>query len=226
MKEKYRLLIIDDEIEILQMLKLQFESDGYDVYLAKNSDEALKQLSHQIDLILLDINMPQINGLEFCQMIRRYIACPIIFLTARVDKQDIINGLMSGGDDYITKPFNLEELNARVMAHLRRENRSQGTTVGKFEYDLIIDYGRQKVFYQNQEIKFSNKEFAIIKILSMNPSQVYTRELLYQQIWGYDSDGNSKVIKEHVRKIRAKFMQYSLQEYIETVWGVGYRWKK
>ncbi|WP_294580528.1 response regulator transcription factor [uncultured Thomasclavelia sp.] len=226
MKEKYRLLIIDDEIEILQMLKLQFESDGYDVYLAKNSDEALKQLSHQIDLILLDINMPQINGLEFCQMIRRYIACPIIFLTARVDKQDIINGLMSGGDDYITKPFNLEELNARVMAHLRRENRSQGTTVGKFEYDLIIDYGRQKVFYQNQEIKFSNKEFAIIKILSMNPSQVYTRELLYQQIWGYDSDGDSKVIKEHVRKIRAKFMQYSLQEYIETVWGVGYRWKK
>lgn len=226
MKEKYRLLIIDDEIEILQMLKLQFESDGYDVYLAKNSDEALKQLNHQIDLILLDINMPQINGLEFCQMIRRYIACPIIFLTARVDKQDIINGLMSGGDDYITKPFNLEELNARVMAHLRRENRSQGTTVGKFEYDLIIDYGRQKVFYQNQEIKFSNKEFAIIKILSMNPSQVYTRELLYQQIWGYDSDGDSKVIKEHVRKIRAKFMQYSLQEYIETVWGVGYRWKK
>ena len=226
MKEKYRLLIIDDEIEILQMLKLQFESDGYDVYLAKNSDEALKQLSHQIDLILLDINMPQINGLEFCQMIRRYIACPIIFLTARVDKQDIINGLMSGGDDYITKPFNLEELNARVMAHLRRENRSQGTTVGKFEYDLIIDYGRQKVFYQNQEIKFSNKEFAIIKILSMNPSQVYTRELLYQQIWGYDSDGDSKVIKEHVRKIRAKFMQYSLQEYIEIVWGVGYRWKK
>ena len=121
MKEKYKILIVDDEQSILDMLKLQLEFEGYAVFTAGNAKETLDKLSYGPDIILLDINMAGMNGLDLCASIRDFISCPIIFLTARVSEQDKINGLMAGGDDYITKPFSVNELLARILAHLRRE---------------------------------------------------------------------------------------------------------
>lgn len=146
MNPPYRILLVDDEPSILDLLKLQFESEGYAVYTARNASEALDRLSHTPDLILLDINMSGTNGLELCSSIRNFVSCPILFLTARISEQDKISGLMAGGDDYITKPFSMKELLARVSAHLRREERSSCKSLGKFSEELIIDYGKRDVY--------------------------------------------------------------------------------
>ena len=137
MKEKYKILIVDDEQSILDMLKLQLEFEGYSVYTASSAKEALDKLSYSPDIILLDINMAGMNGLDLCVSIRDFISCPIIFLTARVSEQDKINGLMAGGDDYITKPFSVNELLARISAHLRREQRSHNKTKSKNLLSII-----------------------------------------------------------------------------------------
>ena len=141
MEEKYKILIVDDEQSILDMLKLQLEFEGYSVYTAGNAAEALDKLSYSPDIVLLDINMDGMNGLDLCVSIRDFISCPIIFLTARVSEQDKINGLMAGGDDYITKPFSVNELLARISAHLRREQRSHNKTKSKFSEEVFISKG-------------------------------------------------------------------------------------
>ena len=224
MKEKYKILIVDDEQSILEMLKLQFQLEEYLVYTATNAKEALDKLSYMPDIILLDINMAGMNGLDLCASIREYVSCPILFLTARVSEQDKVNGLMVGGDDYITKPFSMNELLARVSAHLRREKRNKNKTVGKFSEELIIDYSSRTIHIKGNPIELSNKEFEIIRLLSMNAGQVFDREKIYEIIWGIDGSGDSIVIKEHIRKIRLKFAAYTDKSYIETVWGVGYKW--
>lgn len=226
MKETYKILIMDDEPSILDMLKLQLESEGYVVYTAINAKEALDKLSNCPDIILLDINMSGMNGLDLCVSIRDFVTCPILFLTARVSEQDKINGLMAGGDDYITKPFSMSELLARLSAHLRRENRSHKKTKNKFSEELIIDYSDRSLYIKNNRIELSNKEFEIIQLLSANAGQVFDREKIYEIIWGFDSNGDSTVIKEHIRKIRSKFSEYTEKAYISTVWGVGYKWIK
>lgn len=225
MDTQYRILVVDDEPSILNMIKLQFELAGYRVYTAENAAQALDKLSCSPDLILLDINMPGVSGLDLCVSIREYVSCPILFLTARVSEQDRINGLMAGGDDYITKPFSTGELLARVSAHLRREERSRSRTEGKFGEETIIDYGKRGVWIKGNSIDLSNKEFEIVQLLSRNPGQVFGREKMYELIWGFDGNGDSTVIKEHIRKIRLKFAEYTDRTYIVTVWGVGYKWE-
>lgn len=223
----YKILIVDDEEMLLQMLKYQFEGAKYEVLTASNTDEVLKKLQRMPDIILLDINMPEINGLQLCTMIREYVTVPIIFLTARADECDKIKGLIVGGDDYITKPFNMEELFARVAAHLRREERCRNRTQILFKKGgLVIDYENRKLYINHQQVEFSNKEFEIIHLLSTNPGQVFDRDRIYERIWGIDGCGDSNVVKEHVRKIRTKLSEYTDELYIETVWGVGYRWKR
>lgn len=180
MKETYKILIVDDEPSILDMLKLQLESEGYVVYTAINAKEALDKLSNCPDIILLDINMSGMNGLDLCVSIRDFVTCPILFLTARVSEQDKINGLMAGGDDYITKPFSMSELLARLSAHLRRENRSHKKTKNKFSEELIIDYSDRGLYIKNNRIELSNKEFEIIQLLSANAGQVFDREKIYE----------------------------------------------
>lgn len=164
--------------------------------------------------------------LDLCVSIRDFISCPIIFLTARVSEQDKINGLMAGGDDYITKPFSVNELLARISAHLRREQRSHNKTKSKFSEDLIIDYSDRSLYIKGHKIELSNKEFEIIQLLSSNAGQVFDREKIYENIWGIDGNGDSVVIKEHIRKIRLKFNEFTDKGYITTVWGVGYKWEK
>ena len=170
--------------------------------------------------------MPEMDGLELCRLIRSHISCPIIFLTARVTEQDVIKGLSVGGDDYITKPFSMDELLARISAHLRREERKSAASNLRFDEELIIDYNSHTVFYGETLLEFSNKEFEIIRLLSQNAGMVYDRETIYEKLWGYDGEGDSIVVKEHIRKIRNKLSAYTDKNYIETVWGVGYRWAK
>lgn len=223
---KHKILIIDDEEMILEMLKKCLEAEDFLVYTANSAKKALEQLSIAPDIILLDINMPEINGFELCQAIRDHITCPILFLTARVTEQDAINGFSVGGDDYITKPFHMDELLARISAHIRREKRKNTTANIKFDNELMIDYNGRMVFFQDHPLDFSNKEFEIIRLLSQNAGMVFDRETIYEKLWGYDGNGDSVVIKEHIRKIRNKLTNYTNKNYIETVWGVGYKWIK
>ncbi|MEY8313466.1 response regulator transcription factor [Oscillospiraceae bacterium 42-9] len=222
---KYKILIIDDEEMILSMME-KCLGEEFSVYTAENAKKALELLNVIPDIILLDINMPEMDGLELCQLIRGHISCPIIFLTARVTERDVIKGLSVGGDDYITKPFSMDELLARILAHLRREERKGTAENLRFDEELIIDYNSRTVFYGKEQLDFSNKEFEIIRFLSQNAGMVFDRETIYEKLWGYNGEGDSIVVKEHIRKIRNKLSVYTDKNYIETVWGVGYKWAK
>lgn len=222
---KYKILIIDDEEMILSMME-KCLGEEFSVYTAENAKKALELLNVIPDIILLDINMPEMDGLELCQLIRGHISCPIIFLTARVMERDVIKGLSVGGDDYITKPFRMDELLARISAHLRREERKGTAENLRFDEELIIDYNSRTVFYGKEQLDFSNKEFEIIRFLSQNAGMVFDRETVYEKLWGYNGEGDSIVVKEHIRKIRNKLSVYTDKNYIETVWGVGYKWAK
>lgn len=219
-----KILLVDDEKGVVAMMKSYFETSGYQVLTAYNGAEALRQAVHQPDIILLDINMPGMDGLTVCEKIRDYISCPILFLTARIETADKINGFQAGADDYIIKPFDIDELGARVAAHLRRENRKQEQSTLRFFSDMVIDYSKREVSINGERIGLSRKEFDIVELLSANAGQVFDRERIYELVWGLDSDGNSDTVMEHIRKIRNKFAALSRHSYIETAWGVGYKW--
>jgi len=224
MNRMKKILMIDDERMMRDLIKDHFTTEGYLVYTAKDYESAVSCLNAEPDLILLDINMPGSDGLTLCRDIRNHISCPILFLTAKVTEQDKVRGLMAGGDDYITKPFSLEELTARVSAHLRREERQKIRNELRFSNGLVLAYGKRAVYFKENEILFSKREFDIIELLSQNTGHVFEREQVYEKLWGLEADGNSDVIKEHIRKIRAKFLEATGNGMIETVWGVGYKW--
>ena len=219
-----KILIVDDEKGVVEMLKSYFEMQSFQVYTTFNGKDALKQASQNPDLVLLDINMPDMDGLTVCEKIRSYISCPILFLTARIETADKIKGFQVGADDYIVKPFDIDELGARVTAHLRRESRKQEQTVFRFFSDMTIDYSRREIAIKESVIPLTRREFDIVELLSINAGQVFDRERIYEAVWGLDGDGNSDTVMEHIRKIRNKFAVVSLHSYIETVWGVGYKW--
>lgn len=222
----YKILIADDDTELVKMLRTFFELRNYTVIIAPDGSETLKMIERKPDIILLDINMPKADGIEVCQRIRDKVSCPILFLTARADEQDRVNGLMSGGDDYILKPFSLKELEARIIAHLKREERRQKKSTYRFQGDLSIDYSAKTVQINGQDIEPTKLEYSIIEFLSMNPGIVYDKERIYEKVCGYDGDGDSRVITELIRRIRKTIQKYTDTEYIETVWGMGYRWGK
>lgn len=222
----YKILIADDDIELVKMLRTFFELRNYIVITASDGAETMKMVEMKPDIILLDINMPRADGIEVCQRIRDKVSCPILFLTARADEQDRVNGLMSGGDDYILKPFSLKELEARIIAHLKREERHQRKSSYRFQGDLSIDYSAKTVQVSGKDVELTKLEYGIIEFLSMNPGNVYDKERIYEKVCGYDGDGDSRVITELIRRIRKKLQQHTDTEYIETVWGMGYRWVK
>ena len=222
----YKILIVDDEKMMTELLSDHLQDLGYETLVANNSTEAVSLLQKQPDLIILDINMPGMDGLELCRNIRNHIVCPIIFVTARITEQDKINGLQYGGDDYITKPFSLNELSARIAAHLRRDERNKKKPELLTSENLIVNLSERTVYYGENFISFSKKEFDLIEFLMTNTNQVFSRERIYETLWGYDAEGDSSVVKEHVRKIRAKLHDITGQDYIETVWGVGYKWNR
>ena len=193
-----KILIADDESDIVSMLGSFFESKGFRVLPAFNGAEALKQVEKQ----------------------------PILFLTARIEDTDKVKGFTVGGDDYIVKPFSLMELEARVRAHLRREARHNFEAKVKFSGDLTIDYSERCLFFGDKRVGLAKKEFDIVELLSQNPGQIFDKERIYERIWGYDSEGDSSVVAEHIRRIRSKIAAYTDRIYIETVWGCGYKWVK
>lgn len=222
---KYKLLMVDDDVQLLKMLSQYFQIKGYEILTAKDGKEALEKAAKGPDLILLDVNMPRMDGLEVCRRIRDKVSWPILFLTARVEEEDRVGGLLSGGDDYIVKPFSLRELEARITAHLKREERHQSRTEYRFKGDCLVDYAARTVQIGEQYLELTRLEYEIVEFLSMHPGQVFDRERIYERVCGLDGEGDSRVITELVRRIRKKIAACTEQEYIETVWGMGYRWK-
>jgi DNA-binding response OmpR family regulator len=220
------MLIVDDDKAMLKMMYEYFTLKEYQVILAENGEDAVGKVNDHPDLILLDINMPKLDGIEVCRRIRDKVSCPILFLTAKVEEQDRVNGLLSGGDDYILKPFSLKELEARIIAHLKREERHNVKSVYRFRNDLIIDYISKKVQFGSVYLDLTKMEYEIIEFLSMNPGQVFDKERIYEKVCGYNAQGDSRVVTEIIRRIRKKFVDYAETEFIETVWGMGYRWIK
>lgn len=226
----YRILIADDEPDIVAMLTDYFEMNGYEIITAFNGSEAIAQSGKDPDIILLDVNMPDADGLTVCRTVRQYVSCPIIFLTARIEDSDKIAGFAAGGDDYVIKPFSIDELGARVAAHIRRDRRSASGDGGanssvRFFGSLAVDYSAKTVSVGGQPIEFPKKEFEIIELLSVNAGQVFDKERIYERIWGYDAEGDSSVVAEHIRRIRSK-LSAANESRIETVWGMGYKWVK
>ena len=218
------LLVVDDEPDIVTMLQQFFTGRGYTVLTACDGQAAVKQAGNRPDLILLDINMPGLDGLAVCRQIRQHVTAPILFLTARIEDADKIAGFAVGGDDYIIKPFSLLELEARVAAHLRRELRHRQECRVKFSGGLVIDYSQRTMDCAGQPIHLTKKEFDIVALLSQNTGQIFDKERIYERIWGYDSSGDSSVVAEQIRRIRNKIAAVTSERYIETVWGCGYKW--
>ena len=222
-----KLLIADDEQDIVTMLDSYFTRRGYLVLRAFSGGEAVRQAEKRPDAILLDVNMPDMDGLEVCRRIREYVSCPIIFLTARVEESDKIKGFAAGGDDYVVKPFSIDELGARVAAHLRRERRHAAAAELRFDGDLVINYSDHTASLAGRDLGLVRKEFEIVEFLSQNPGLVFDKERIYEGVWGIDGEGDSTVVVEHIRRIRVKLAAAGAQrQYIETVWGVGYKWAK
>ncbi len=222
----YRILIVDDEKDVVNLLKDYFELNQYETITAYSGQEALQKISMKPDLILLDVSMPDLDGMTVCKKIRDYVACPILFLTAKIEDSDKIRGFAAGGDDYILKPFSIDELGARVAAHIRREYRDHIEANVRFFGNLVIDYSAKKVSSENAAIPFVKKEYEIIELLSMNTGQIFDKERIYEKIWGYDAQGDASVVAEHIRRIRLKLKDYGEEYHLETVWGMGYKWTK
>ncbi|GFI46030.1 alkaline phosphatase synthesis transcriptional regulatory protein PhoP [Lachnospiraceae bacterium] len=221
-----KILIVDDEADIVSMLKDYFEFNGYDTITASNGREAIEKAGKQPDIILLDVNMPDVDGMEVCARIRHFVSCPIVFLTARIQDGDKVRGFGIGGDDYIVKPFSIEELGARVAAHLRRERRGRDLAKVRFDDKLAIDYTERCLYYDGRPIPLAKKDFEIIELLSRHMGQVFSKERIYELVWDYGSDGESSVVAEHIRRIRSRFAAAGMKQYVETVWGLGYKWVK
>ena len=220
--------VVEADESIREMLRYYFQSVGYAVR-AYESGEALFAGEEGLGLpalYILDIMLPGMDGLELCRQIRDKISCPILFLTAKAEEQDRVNGLLSGGDDYILKPFSLKELEARIISHLKREERHRTKSEYRFREGLMIDYTAKEVRIDGKKADFTRTEYEIIEFLSMNPGQVFDRERIYEKVCGYDAQGDSRVITELIRRIRKKLAEYTTAEFIETVWGMGYRWEK
>lgn len=215
----YRILIVDDEMKVVTMLQSFLIRGGYQVSYALDGFEAIDKAKGKPDLILLDINMPQMDGIEVCKTIRDTVSCPIIFLTARDQDEDKVESFAAGGDDYIVKPFSLAELGARIEAHLRRDRRGKDIQRKVFG-DITIDYSAREIFVRGEKLNFNRKNFDIIQLLSLNKGQVFDRAKIYDRVWGLDGDGDDAVIMEHIRRIRLEFAKVGCESCIETVWGL------
>ncbi|WP_394237550.1 response regulator transcription factor [Niallia oryzisoli] len=218
------MLLVDDEPMMLDLLTLYLSPLGYSCIKKESALDAIDYLeSHTVDLILLDIMMPKMDGLEACQEIRKRWDTPIILLTAMSEKTDIVKGLNKGADDYITKPFDEEELVARIEAVLRRGTKNTDNISFK---GLILDQSSYQLFYQGQPILLTPKEFGLINLFLNNPNKVFTRDHLINSIWGYNVSPEDRTIDSHVRNLREKLRKalFPADDHLLTVWGIGYKW--
>lgn len=226
-----KILIIEDEEAIASLEKDYLELSDFEVEMANDGDSGLKMaMEGEPDLIILDLMLPGVDGFDICKQIRKEKDIPIIIVSAKKDDIDKIHGLGLGADDYITKPFSPSEMVARVKAHLSRYDRLIGS--GKPENEMIeirgikIDKTARRVWVNDEEKTFTNKEFDLLVFLAENPNRVFKKEELFREIWNMDSVGDIATVTVHIKKIREKIeFNTSKPQYIETIWGVGYRFK-
>ena len=224
-----KILVVDDEKLLVKGIKFNLENDGYEVVAAYDGEEAVELARNgNFDLIILDIMMPKCSGLDACMMIREFSNVPIIMLTAKGEDMDKLIGFEHGTDDYLTKPFNILELKARIRALLRRaapqdtkENASR-ITAG----DITLDSDERNAYKNGVPVELTAREFDLMELLMRNPGHVYSRENLLDIIWGYEYQGEIRTVDVHVRRLREKLEKVPAQpEYIMTKWGVGYYFK-
>jgi DNA-binding response OmpR family regulator len=224
-----KILVVDDEKLLVKGIKFNLENDGYEVAAAYDGEEAVELAkSGEFDLIILDIMMPKLSGLEACMMIREFSNVPIIMLTAKGDDMDKLIGFEQGTDDYLTKPFNILELKARIRALLRRSAPPEAKEeVGRITCgDITLDSGERNAYKNGKPVELTAREFDLIELLMRNPGHVYSRENLLDIIWGYEYQGEIRTVDVHVRRLREKLERVPAQpEYIMTKWGVGYYFK-
>ena len=222
-----KVLVVDDEKLIVKGIRFNLEQDGMEVDCAYDGEEALSYArDHVYDMILLDIMLPKLDGFEVCQQIREFSDVPIVMLTAKGDDMDKILGLEYGADDYITKPFNILEVKARIKAIMRRarsehEEKEKAKTIEAG--DLKLDCESRRVFSKDREINLTAKEFDLLELLAHNPNKVYSREDLLNLVWGYEYPGDARTVDVHIRRLREKIeVNPSDPKYVYTKWGVGY----
>lgn len=225
-----RILVVDDEKLIVKGIRFSLEQEGMEVDCAYDGEEALEYAkNNEYDLILLDVMLPKHDGFEVCQTIRDVSDVPIIMLTAKGDDMDKILGLEYGADDYITKPFNILEVKARMKAIMRRTGKKE--TVRKEEQQLVkgdmkIDREGRRVFIEEKEMNLTAKEFDLLELLAANPNKVYSRDKLLNLVWGYEYPGDARTVDVHIRRLREKIEKNpSDPKYVHTKWGVGYYFK-
>ena len=225
-----RVLVVDDEKLIVKGIRFSLEQDGMEVTCAYDGEEALTfAREQQFDIILLDIMLPKLSGFEVCQQIREFSYVPIIMLTAKGDDMDKILGLEYGADDYITKPFNILEVKARIKAIIRRtvKQEKKADTAGRIQAgDMTIERDNRRVYIEGREINLTAKEFDVLELLATHPNQVYSREKLLTMVWGADYPGDARTVDVHIRRLREKVETNSSEpKYVHTKWGVGYYFK-
>ena len=219
------ILLVEDDLYLSQGLTELLQKSGYVPCQAWNLSQARQSVySRNFDLLILDVTLPDGDGISFCRELRaRGCATPILFLTAKTEEADVIQGLGLGGDDYLTKPFRLGELRARVAAHLRRQHR---TPQHRFRRGgLDFDLGEKAVYWGEQPVKLTRGEYAICEYLALHSGQTFSKEQIYEAVFGFDAPGDQAAVTEHIKNIRAKLRALDCHP-IDTVWGVGYRWKR
>ncbi|SNS61064.1 two component transcriptional regulator, winged helix family [Anaerovirgula multivorans] len=220
-----KILVVDDEEKMRNVIKVYLTNEGYIIEEAGNGKEALDKINNtKFDLILLDVMMPEIDGWTVCRKIREESLIPVILLTARGEEYDKIFGFDLGADDYITKPFSLKEMAARIRAVLRRNQKNteglqKDIKIGALEIKAMY----KQVILENQELVLTPKEYELLYFLSKNSQIVYSREQLLNQVWGYDFVGDVRTVDTHIKQLREKLGNY--KKYIQTVWGTGYKFK-
>ncbi len=222
-----KVLVVDDEKLIVKGIRFTLEQDGMEVDCAYDGEEAVEAAKKtEYDVVLLDVMLPKLSGFDVCQQIREFSNMPIIMLTAKGDDMDKILGLEYGADDYITKPFNILEVKARIKAIMRRNSRKAAPVAESkvITYkDLKIDSESRRVFIAGKEVNLTAKEFDVLELLILNPNKVYSRENLLNIVWGYDYPGDVRTVDVHIRRLREKIESNpSEPAYVHTKWGVGY----
>ena len=225
-----KVLVVDDEKLIVKGIRFSLLQDGLEVDCAYDGEEALELAkNNEYDLVLLDVMLPKLSGFEVCQQIREFSDMPIVMLTAKGDDMDKILGLEYGADDYITKPFNILEVKARIKAIMRRTGKKEEKVDESkiiVKHDMKIDRESRRVFIEEKEINLTAKEFDLLEILATNPDKVYSREQLLSLVWKYEYAGDARTVDVHIRRLREKIEKLpSNPKYVFTKWGVGYYFK-
>ena len=218
-----KILVVDDDTAILDMIGTILNKDGHLVTKVSNPLAINMEKVNLYDLILLDIMMPGMDGFALCSRIRKLVDCPILFLTAKTEESSLVNGLSLGADDYISKPFGVMELRARVAAHLRREHREHSVrmVVGNVCFHLSF----KQMMVDDKEIPLTKAEYEICEFLARNRGQVFSKEQILEQVFGFDSESNESTITTHIKNIRTKLADFPCMP-IKTVWGIGYKWEE